>query len=111
MVSGCRAQSLKAQRAGITCSFERASRQAGRSLVGKHADQGVQVRSTENGAQGASHPQSKRVHPATAIHYEIWKYCQSTSRVQASVLQNLSVQSFFFQRTILHINGMKSSSM
>ena len=26
-----------------------------------------------------------------ARHYEIWKYCQSTSRVQAEVLQNLRV--------------------
>ena len=27
-----------------------------------------------------------------AMHYEIWKYCQSTSRVQAYVLENLRVQ-------------------
>ena len=27
-----------------------------------------------------------------SMHYEIWKYCQSTSKVHASVLQNLRVQ-------------------
>ena len=29
-------------------------------------------------------PQPVEVH----LHYEIWEYCQSTSKVQASVLQN-----------------------
>ena len=27
-----------------------------------------------------------------AAHHEIWKYCQSTSRVQAQVLENLRVR-------------------
>ena len=29
------------------------------------------------------------------LHYEIWKYCQSTSKVHASVLQNLRVWQLF----------------
>ena len=27
-----------------------------------------------------------------ALHYEIWEYCQGTSKVQAQVLQNLRVR-------------------
>ena len=28
----------------------------------------------------------------SSLHYEIWKYCQGTSRVQAEVLQKLRVR-------------------
>ena len=30
--------------------------------------------------------------PEAAAHHEIWKYCQSTTKARAQVLQNLTVQ-------------------
>ena len=51
------------------------------------------------GPQGSYHVRLQRLPWAglprqnsrqTQKHYEVWKYCQSTSRVQAQVLQNFS---------------------
>ncbi len=39
---------------------------------------------------GKHHPQCQETESAVT-HYEIWKYCQSTSKMQARVLQNLRV--------------------
>ena len=41
--------------------------------------------------QGLRQCPSTTICAPAAWHYEIWKYCQSTGRVQGSVLQNLRV--------------------
>ena len=46
---------------------------------------------------------SPHLPPKPASHYEIWKYCQSTSKVQAEVLQNLRVPQYPARRRFHYV--------
>ena len=56
-------------------------------------------------------PQRTCIHLACRPgHYEIWEYCQSTSKVQASVLQNLRVQGHVASVRSTHASTLPASS-